>query len=113
MLRASYRELRSGKILELKPLSFAQLLRYLESRLSSDPKLLRKTRASRHITHRISGRAREPRSLELVPTLWNRLMMLLVFVGIFITWIYFRRSLWDGIPVLGALVFLLIRRTCF
>ena len=97
MLRASYRELRSGKILELKPRSFAQLLRYLESRLSSNPKLLRRTLASRRVTHRSSSRGREPRSLELVPTLWNMLIVLLVMAVIYITLTYLR-SLWDGFP---------------
>ena len=97
MLRASYRELRSGKILELKPRSFAQLLGYLESRLSSNPKLLRKTLASRRVTHRSSGRGREPRPLELVPTLSNILMVLLVMALIYITLTYLR-PLWDGIP---------------
>ena len=96
MLRASYRELRSGKVLELKPRSFAQLLRYLESRLSSKPKLLRKKLASRRVTHRSSGSSREPRSLELVPTLWNMLIVLLVMVVIYITLTYLR-PLWDGI----------------
>ena len=84
MLRASYRELRSGKVLELKPLSFAQLLRYIDSKISSKPKLVRKTLASRRVTHRSSVGGREPRSLQLVPTLWNMLMVLLIMAVIYI-----------------------------
>ena len=97
MLRASYRELRSGKVLQLKPLSFAQLLRYVESTISSNPKLLRKTLASRRVTHRSFIRDREPRSLQLVPTLWIMLMVLLITAVVYIN-LPDLQPLWGGIP---------------
>ena len=96
MLRASYRDLHSGKVLEMKPLSFAQLLRYLESTISSNSKLFRKTLASRRITHRSPVRGREPGPLELVPTLWN-IVRLLVIIAVIYIYLPDLQALWDRI----------------
>ena len=99
MLRASYRELRSRKVLELKPLSFAQLLRYLESTLSSNPKRLRKTLASRRFTHPSFVPGQEPRSLELVPTLWPNLwtfLSVLLIMAVIYNHLTDLQQLWDG-----------------
>ena len=87
MLRADYRDLRSGRILELKPRSFATLLQYVEARLSTNPKLLRKTKVSRSVTHRNSRRRQIPKSSKLLPTLWK---LMLVMVVIYATLAYLR-----------------------
>ena len=93
MLRANYRDLRSRQVLELKPSSFVRLLQYVESRLSTKPKLLRKTKASRLVARRSSNRAQgPPRMSKLASILCNILMVLVVMVAIDIT-LAFLRSL--------------------
>ncbi len=93
MLRASYRDLRSWQALELKPASFIRLLQYVEFRLSTKPKLLRKTKTSRLIAHRSSSRAQgPPRMSKLASTLWKILMVLMMMVAIYIALAYLRKS---------------------
>ena len=93
MLRVNYRDLRSGKIVELKPHSFVQLLRYVEPRLPTKPKLLRKTIASQRVTHQGSSRTRWSNSLNIAPTSRNILTVFLIMVVIYIVFAYLRALL--------------------
>ena len=94
MLKTSCRDLRSGKILELKPRSFATLLQYVESRLASQPKLQRKGMASRRITYRGSPRARRSNPPRLVrKLLWNIVTVVLIMVLIYVILAYLRALL--------------------
>lgn len=94
MLKTSCRDLRSGKILELKPRSFATLLQYVESRISTQPKLLRKKLASRRITYPGSPRAVGPNPPGLARTLlWNVVMVVLILVVIYAVLAYLRALL--------------------
>ena len=90
MLKANCRDLRSGKILELKPRSFAKLLQYVESRLSAEPKLLRKTIASRRVTHRGYRHARAQNTPNLAPTMQNILMVFVILIVIYVALAYLR-----------------------
>ncbi len=91
MLRASHRDLRSRQVLELKPRSFVRLLQYVESRLSTKPKLLRKTKASRLVARRSFSRG--PSIPRLASTLRNVLIVLMMMVVIYVTLAYFRSLL--------------------
>lgn len=91
MLKANCRDLRSGKILKLKPRSFAKLLQYVESRLATEPKLLRKTIASRRVTHRGSRHAQGLNTPKLAPTMRNVLMVfVMMMIVIYIALAYLR-----------------------
>lgn len=90
MLKANCRDLRSGKILKLKPRSFAKLLQYVESRLATEPKLLRKTIASRRVTHRGSRHAQGQNTPKLAPTMRNVLMVFVMMIVIYIALAYLR-----------------------
>ena len=93
MLRATYRDRRSGKVLELEPHSFARLLQYVESRVFTKPKLLNKTRAFRRIPRRDSRRAQRRSPIRLVPTLREVLMVFLVMIVIYVAIAYLRAVL--------------------
>lgn len=93
MLRANWRDLSSQRDLELKPRSFATLLQYLEARLSTKPKLLRRTIASRHVTRQRFGRVQRPITPKLAPTLRTFLMVFLAMIVIYVTLAYLRALL--------------------
>ena len=94
MLRASYRDLQSRKVLELKPRSFAQLLQYIDARVSAEPELLRKRITSPSVSHRGSRCAQQPVAHDLASMLRNMLVVLLAIVVIYFI-LAELRSLWD------------------
>ncbi len=75
MLRANYRDLRSRKVLELKPRSFAQLLQYVDARINL---------TSPSVSHQGSRGAQRPVTRDLAPLLRYILVVLLVMVVIYI-----------------------------
>lgn len=84
MLRADYRDLRSRKVLELKPRSFAQLLQYVDARVSAEPELLRKRITAPSVSHRGSRRAQQPVACDLASMLRNMLIVFLAMVVIYV-----------------------------
>lgn len=93
MLRVNWRDLSSQRVLELKPRSSATLLQYLEARLSTKPKLLRRTIASRHVTRQGFGRVQRPITPKLAPTLRTFLIVFLAMIVIYVTLAYLRALL--------------------
>ena len=79
MLRANYRDLRSGKILELKPRSFAQLLQYVDAKVLAESEIPRINFTSPSVSHRGSRRAQRSVARDLVPTLVVLLAMVAIY----------------------------------
>lgn len=84
ILRANYRDLRSGKVLELKPRSFAQLLQYVDAKVLAEPEIPRINLTFPSVSHQGSRGAQRPVARDLAPLLRYMLVVLLVMVVIYI-----------------------------
>lgn len=83
MLRATHRDPRSGKILELKPHSFAQLIHYVDARVSNETLLLRNRVGSSNLRDGGFHGAQTGEALDLASTLWGMLVVFLIMVVIY------------------------------
>lgn len=93
MLRATYRDLPSRKVWEMKPRSFAQVLQYVDARVSAESELLRKNFTSPSVSHRGSRGAQGPIAPDTLSMLRNMLVGFLVMVVIYLTLAYLRSLL--------------------
>lgn len=93
MLRPNYRDLRSQKVLELKPRSFAQLLQYVDAGIPAEPKPLKRITTAR-VNNQSPHVPQRAISLDLQSLLRNMLLALLVMVFFYVTLLYLQ-SLWD------------------
>lgn len=95
MLRPNYRDLRSQKVLELKPRSFAQLLQYVDAGIPAERKPLKRITTAR-VNYRGPHVPQRAIALDLPSLLRNMLLALLVMVFFYVTLLYLQ-CLWDRI----------------
>lgn len=90
MLRVNYRDLQSRKVLELKPRSFAQLLQYVDARVSAEPELPRRRFTPPRVSHRSSHGNQGPVAPDLTSTLRNMVVVFLIMFVIYVALAYLR-----------------------